>query len=151
MIQITKSGTEEYWIQLRNYKDERVRVTGEQSAKNGISVIQTCNRTVPRFIAVAGLEVSDLTGNCISASRNGDLVFAGMDIFHCGKGALELHETINILVANSLIHDNKMSGWTSAVDLYLCKSGYTVRGYSIWDNTDEDTTGAQGKGTELCG
>jgi parallel beta-helix repeat protein len=42
-----------------------------------------------------------------------------------------------------------MNGWTSAIDLYLCRDGNVVRGNYIWGNSDEDPRDSEGHGITM--
>ncbi|MGD9254093.1 MAG: choice-of-anchor Q domain-containing protein, partial [Holophagae bacterium] len=50
---------------------------------------------------------------------------------------------------------NHLEGWTSAVNLGVCKSGNVVRGNAIWGNTDEDPEERESEGhaiiMDTCG
>jgi hypothetical protein len=149
VLQLTTSGSAEAWIKFVAEPGETVAITGQGGAQHGIQIAETYDGSVrPRFISVEGFQVRDVPGNCV-AVNTADVVLRGLDLSGCGRGALELHSTARVTVESSRIHDNLMTGWTSAIDLYECLDGNVVRGNYIWANTDEDPRDSEGHGITM--
>jgi hypothetical protein len=146
VLQVVNSGTSTAWIRFRAFPGEKVVISGGGGAYHGIQIIRTYDGRVPSYVSVQGFEVNGFQGNCIYVKRTADVTLAGLDIRGCSRGAVELHETARVTLEDSRIHDNGLTGWTSAVDLYLCRQGNVVRRNRIWANTDLDSRESEGHG-----
>jgi hypothetical protein len=146
VLQVVNSGTSTAWIRFRAFPEEKVVISGGGGAYHGIQIIRTYDGRVPSYVSVQGFEVNGFQGNCIYVRQTADVTLAGLDIRGCSRGAVELHETARVTLEDSRIHDNGLTGWTSAVDLYLCRQGNVVRRNRIWANTDLDSRESEGHG-----
>lgn len=149
VFEVVNSGTSDAWITYRAFPGEKVVVSGSGGVSHGIGVLQDRNfGELPRFIRIEGFEVSNFgpDGFCVWVRSTSDVVISNMDIHDCTLGAVELHDTARVTVENSSVHDNAMSGWTSAVDLYKCRENNVVRGNRIWNNSDTDAAETEGHG-----
>ena len=52
-------------------------------------------------------------------------------------------------VEGSRVHDSRLTGWTSAIDLYECGDGHVLRGNRIWANRDGDPRRSEGHGLTM--
>jgi hypothetical protein len=149
VFEVVNSGTSTAWITFRAQPGEQVTISGDAGVAHGIGVLQDRNFGVqPRFITIEGFEVRDFgpDGFCTWVRSTSDVVLKNLDVHGCTLGAMELHDTARVTVEDSRIHDNAMSGWTSAVDLYKCREDNVVRGNRIWNNTDTDAAESEGHG-----
>ncbi len=149
VFEVVNSGTSSAWIKFRSLPGEKVIISGNGGVSHGIGVLQNRNfGEKPRFISLQGFEVRDFgpEGFCTWVRSTSDVVLKDLDIHGCSLGAVELHDTARVTVEDSRIHDNPMSGWTSAVDLYRCREGHIIRRNLIWNNTDTDPAESEGHG-----
>jgi serralysin len=146
VLQVVNSGTSSAWIRFRAFPGEKVVISGSGGARNGIQIRRTYDGRVPSYVSVQGFEVNGFQGYCLSVNQTADVIFTGLDIHGCSRGAVELHETARVTLEDSRIHDNGLTGWTSAVDLYRCRQGNVVRRNRIWANTDLDSRETEGHG-----
>jgi hypothetical protein len=152
VLEATNRGTSSAPIVFRANPGENVVVSGDGGTDHGIGVNQNRNfGTQPRFIVIDGFEVRDFgtRGFCTWVRTTSDVVLRNLDVHGCRLGAVELHDTSRVTVENSSIHDNPMSGYTSAVDLYRCRAGNIVRNNRIWNNTDTDSNESEGHGVVM--
>jgi hypothetical protein len=101
---------------------------------------------LPSYVSVEGFEVNGFQGNCIYLNQVSDVILSGMDVYGCSRGAVELHDTARVTLEDSDIHNNGLTGWTSAVDLYRCRQDNVIRRNRIWANTDLDSRNTEGHG-----
>lgn len=149
VFEIVNSGTSSAWIKFRASPGEKVIISGNSGVSHGIGVLQNRNfGEKPRFISIEGFEVRDFgpEGFCTWVRSTSDVVLKNLDVHGCSLGAVELHDTARVTVEDSRIHDNPMSGWTSAVDLYRCREGHIIRRNLIWGNTDTNSAESEGHG-----
>lgn len=149
VFEVVNSGTSSDWIKFRSLPGEKVVISGDDGVAHGIGVLQNRNfGEKPRFISIEGFEVRDFgpEGFCTWVRSTSDIVLRDLDVHGCSLGAVELHDTARVTVEDSLIHDNPMSGWTSAVDLYQCREGHIIRRNRIWGNTDTHSAESEGHG-----
>ena len=120
--------------------EQAVIAPGSGGAAHGIVAK---NGTQPFHVEVSGFKVTGFAqGNCVGIKKASQVVLGGLEVTGCtGSGAVELHETGDVTLEKCRIHDNATNGWTSPVDLYLCKKGNVVRGNWIHDNQDAPTAG----------
>jgi hypothetical protein len=149
VLQVVNSGTSSAWIRFRVFPGEKVVVSSDGGAYHGIQIIRTWDGKVPSYVSVQGFEVTGFQGNCLSVKQTADIILTDLDIHACSQGAVELHETARVTLEDSGIHDNGLTGWTSAVDLYLCRQGNVVRRNRIWANTDLDSRESEGHGVTM--
>ncbi|MEN8166333.1 MAG: right-handed parallel beta-helix repeat-containing protein [Pseudomonadota bacterium] len=149
VFEVVNSGTSTDWITFRALPGETVVISGDGGVAHGIGVLQNRNfGEKPQFIAIEGFEVRDFgpEGFCTWVRSTSDVVLRDLDVHGCSLGAVELHDTARVTVEDSRIHDNPMSGWTSAVDLYRCREGHIIRRNLIWGNTDTNEAESEGHG-----
>ena len=146
VLQVVNSGTSSAWIRFRALPGEKVVISGSGGAYHGIQIIRTHDGKVPSYVSVQGFEVNSFQGNCLYVKQTTDVTLTDLDIRGCGQGAVELHGTARVTLEDSRIHDNGLAGWTSPVDLYLCREDNIVRRNRIWGNTDLDPRETEGHG-----
>jgi hypothetical protein len=149
VFEVVNSGTSTAWIKFRASPGEKVVISGDGGVLHGIVVRQNQNSgQKPRYVSIEGFEVRGFgpEGFCTWVRSTSDVVLRNLDVHGCSLGAVELHDTARVTVENSRIHDNPMSGWTSAVDLYQCREGNIVRRNHIWNNTDTHSAESEGHG-----
>jgi len=173
VLEVRTTGTADAWIRFLAEPGEPVRIRPGGEAKQGISIgVPKSERekegraasegsepavdagdlpelVAPRFIEIAGFEVSGAANNCVEVKRTSDVVLRDLDVSRCGSGAIEMHQTERVALLSSRIHDNRLAGWTSAVDLFLCGEGHVVRGNRIWSNRDADERRSEGHGITM--
>jgi len=149
VFEVVNSGTSSAWIKFRSVPGETVVISGQGGVAHGIGVLQNRNfGEKPRFISIEGFEVRDFgpEGFCTWVRSTSDVVLRDLDVHGCTLGAVELHDTARVTVEDSRIHDNPMSGWTSAVDLYRCREDHIIRRNLIWGNSDTHSAESEGHG-----
>jgi parallel beta-helix repeat protein len=147
---VAVTGTSDAWIRFMAAQGEQVEISGQGGATHGVQVIETYDGSVvPRFIEIRGFYIHDIPSNCVQVKDTTDVVLRQLETTNCAGGAVELHRTAWVTLESSLIHDNHMDGWTSAVDLYLCYDGNVVRGNFIWGNFDADPRDTEGHGITM--
>jgi len=150
VLQVTVGGRPDAWISYRAMRGETVRIVPTGGTKQGISIRQPVeNGMRPRFIEVSGFTVRDAEKNCVEVKDTADVIVRDLELSGCGSGALELHRTARVTVEANRIHDNRLAGWTSALDLFLCGPGHVVRGNRIWSNRDADERRSEGHGITM--
>ena len=146
VLQVVVSGTANARIRFEAFTDETVLITGDGGAVHGIQVIRTFDNIVPRYVDIQGFEIRDFSNNCISVRNTNDVNLTDLDISGCASHSVAFETVARVTLENSRIHDNPLSGWTSAVDLWKCLDGNIVRGNMIWANTDEHSAESEGHG-----
>ncbi|MGB5551688.1 MAG: right-handed parallel beta-helix repeat-containing protein [Thermoanaerobaculia bacterium] len=150
VLQVVVSGTAAQPIRFEAEPDEVVRLSAAGGAFHGVQILETYDGSVvPRFIELAGFEVSGFPGNCVAVKDTSDVVLEDLEITACTGGAIELHRSARVTVADCRVHHNPLGGWTSAIDLYLCKHGNVVRRNFVWANTDTDSRESEGHGLTM--
>lgn len=149
VLQVVVSGRSDAWIRFVAMAGEEVIIEPQGAALHGVQVIETYDGIVPRYIEIAGFTIKNATNNCVAVKKTSHVVLRDLDVSGCQQGAVELHESSDVTLEGSRIHDNALGGFTSAVDLYLCKAGNIVRGNQIWNNTDEDIRESEGHGITM--
>ena len=150
VLQIVVSGSPSEWIVFQATPGETVVISGAGGATHGVQAIETWDNSVqPQYVRISGFYVRDFPGNCVAVKDTSDITLQTLDITGCQGGAVELHNTARVAVEASRVYNNPMNGWTSAIDLYLCRDGNVVRGNYIWGNTDEDPRDSEGHGITM--
>jgi hypothetical protein len=150
VLQVTVSGKPDAWIRFRPETRETVRIAPAPPATQGISIKQPApGLPPPRFIEISGFEVRGAKKNCVEVKDTADVVLRDLDVSECESGAVELHRTARVTVEGNRVHDSRLTGWTSAVDLYECGDGHVVRGNRIWANRDGDPRRTEGHGLTM--
>jgi parallel beta-helix repeat protein len=135
VLQLRKAGTAAQWIRFVAEPGEAVILEGTSAAIIGIRII-TVSGVVPAFNEVQGFQIRKFTLDCVSYDGIPDIRLTGLDVNQCGRQAMALHRAQRVTLRGSSIHDNNTNGWTSAVDLYLCRDGNLISGNKIWNNSD---------------
>ena len=150
VLQLIRPGTALQWIRFVAEPGETVILEGSASASTGVR-IRPINNVPPSFNEVRGFVIRKFTRNCVSYQNVPDIRIASVDVGQCGSGAVELHGAQRVTLQNSNIHDNVTSGWTSAVDLYLCREGNLISSNRIWNNADNspDNPDTEGHGITM--
>jgi parallel beta-helix repeat protein len=150
VLQVVTSGTADAPIRFTAYGDGEVILDGSGGATHGVYLGVTYDGSqAPRYVEVEGMTIRDLPGNCVAVKSTSDVTFRDLEVTGCVRGAVEFHETTRATLEYSRVYDHPMDGFTSAVDLYLCKDGNVVRGNRIWGNTDEDPHESEGHGITM--
>jgi len=150
VLQIVVSGTAAQPIRFQAQPDELVRLSAAGGAFHGVQIIETYDGSVvPRFVELAGFEIRGFPGNCVAVKDTSDVVLEDLDVTACTGGAIELHRTARTTVEDCRVHHNPLGGWTSAIDLYLCKDANVVRRNFVWANTDTDSRESEGHGLTM--
>lgn len=134
-------------VRFTAHQGESVRIIPRGNAVHGISIGPNYNGSAhPKNIKISGFEVSGASHNCVEVFNTSDVELSNLDVHGCGNGSMELHGTSRITVQSSAIHDNRLAGYTSAIDLYQCGEGNVVRGNRIWNNSDGHSATTEGHG-----
>ncbi len=150
VLQVTASGLADDWIRYRAEPREQVQIVPSGPEMQGISIKQPAiGQPRPRFIEISGFQVRGAKKNCVEVKDTADIILRDLEISDCGSGAVELHRTARVTLEASRIHDNRLGGWTSAVDLYECGDGHVVRGNRVWSNRDVDPRRTEGHGLTM--
>ena len=150
VLQLVSSGLQDAPIRFVAEPGEVVRLTADGGAVHGLQIQPTWdNSVVPRFVEIAGFDISGFANDCVKVANTSDVRLWGLEVHHCNGGAIELHGSSRIVLEHSAVHDNPTHESTSAVDLYLCLDGNVVRGNFIWANTDEDAADTEGHGITM--
>ena len=148
VLQLIKPGTSTAWIRFIAEPGETVVMEGTSSATIGVRGI-AFNGVQPSFNEVSGFRIRKFSRDCIAYDSVPDVRFSRLDVTQCGRAAVMLRGATRVTFEKSAVHDNNTTGWTSAVDLYLCKSGNVVRGNRIWNNSDSPVGQSDSEGHGL--
>ncbi len=150
VLQVVSSGTPTEWIVFQAVPEEQAIISGTGGATHGVQAIETWDNSVqPQYVQISGFQIRDFPGNCVAVKDTSDITLSSLEITGCQGGAVELHNTAQVTVESSQVYANPLSGWTSAIDLYLCRDGNVVRGNFIWGNSDEDPRDSEGHGITM--
>jgi hypothetical protein len=150
VLQLVTPGTQTSPIVFQSYPGEDVVLQGgAPGVSHGLSI----KYLAPGFVTVDGFHVRDFPVDCLHVIDSTDVTLLHLDLTGCAGGAAELHGTQRVTLAYSQIHDNKLGGFTSAIDLYLCKDQNVIRGNRVWANQDVDSHQTEGHGLTMdtCG
>jgi parallel beta-helix repeat protein len=154
VLQVVVTGHPNAWIRYRAAKGETVRILPDGDAMNGVRIAPIAGRGVtPSYIEVSGFQIHNAPRNGIVVRDGTNIVLKNLDITGSQSGSVELSNTANLLLESSSIYENPLGGFTSAVDLFECKSGNIIRGNRIWSNRDTDPNQTEGHGIimDFCG
>jgi parallel beta-helix repeat protein len=115
---------------------ETVILEGTSSASIGVRIV-SFSGVYPSFNEVSGFQIRKYSKDCVSYDSVPDIRLVGLDITQCGRQSAVLHRAQRVTLEQSRIHDSNTDGWTSAIDLYLCKDGNIIRGNTVWNNSDQ--------------
>jgi hypothetical protein len=115
---------------------ETVILEGTSSASIGVRIV-SFSGVYPSFNEVSGFQIRKFSKDCVSYDSVPDIRLVGLDITQCGRQSAVLHRAQRVTLEQSRIHDSNTDGWTSAIDLYLCKDGNIIRGNTVWNNSDQ--------------
>ncbi|MEZ4657970.1 MAG: right-handed parallel beta-helix repeat-containing protein [Caldilineaceae bacterium] len=146
VLQVVAAGRADAWIRFVAEPGEQVRITGEGGALYGVFIRETHTGVIPNYIAVEGFEVSDFPINCVTVRKTSDVIIRGLDVSGCASGSMGILEAKRVTVEYNKIHDNALSGYTSAISVWHCGAGNVVRGNLIWNNVDVDAHETEGHG-----
>lgn len=146
VLQVVVAGRPDAWIRFVAEPGERVRITGDGGALYGIFIRVTHTGVTPSYISMEGFEVSDFEINCVTVRKTSDVVIRGLDVTGCASGSMGILESARVTVEYNKIHDNALSGYTSAISVWHCGAGNVVRGNLIWNNSDTDSHETEGHG-----
>ena len=146
VLQVVVAGRSDAWIRYVAEPGERVRITGNGGALYGIFIRETYTGVIPNYISIEGFEVSDFAVNCVTVRKTSDVIIRGLDVSGCASGSMGILESKRVTVEYNKIHDNALSGYTSAVSVWHCGVGNVVRGNLIWNNVDVDSHETEGHG-----
>ena len=136
VLQLKTAGTTSQWIRFLAEQGERVILEGAGSATIGLRIV-AIGGGFPSFNEVSGFEIRKFGLDCVSYDNVPDIRLVGLDVSQCTRLSVGLHHAQRVTLEKSKIHDSNTNGWTSAVDLYLCKDGNIIRANTIWNNSDQ--------------
>jgi len=136
VLQLRKPGTASQWIRFVAEPGETVILEGTASATIGVRIVPFGN-VMPSFNEIQGFQIRKFSLDCVSYDSVPDIRLTGLDVNQCGRQSVALHGAKRATLRGSSIHDSNTNGWTSAIDLYLCKDGNLISGNRIWNNADD--------------
>ena len=136
VLQLKTAGTASQWIRFVAEPGERVILEGAGSATIGLRIV-AFGGGFPSFNEISGFEIRKFSLDCVSYDNVPDIRLIGLDVSQCTRLSVGIHHAQRVTLEKSKIHDSNTNGWTSAVDLYLCKDGNIIRGNTIWNNSDQ--------------
>ena len=136
VLQLRKPGTASQWIRFVAEPGETVILEGTASATIGVRIVAFGN-VMPSFNEIQGFQIRKFSLDCVSYDSVPDIRLTGLDVNQCGRQSVALHGAKRATLRGSSIHDSNTNGWTSAIDLYLCKDGNLISGNRIWNNADD--------------
>ena len=134
-LQLITAGSAGQWIRFVAEPNETAILQGGTGVVSGLQ-IKAVGGTLPSFNEISGFHIRNMSKNCVALNNVPDIRLINIEATGCGSGAVELHNAQRVTLEGSQIHDNNTSGWTSAIDLYLCKDGNVIRGNRVWSNSD---------------
>ncbi|HVK56785.1 MAG TPA: right-handed parallel beta-helix repeat-containing protein [Burkholderiales bacterium] len=147
VLQVVVTGDLNAWIRYQAVEGETVRVIPTGDAMNGVRIAPIAGRDVtPSYIEVSGFQIHNAPRNGVVVRDSENIVLRNLDITGSQSGSVELSNTANLLLEASSIHENPLGGFTSAVDLFECRSENVIRGNRIWSNRDTDPNQTEGHG-----
>ncbi|MEZ4707658.1 MAG: right-handed parallel beta-helix repeat-containing protein [Caldilineaceae bacterium] len=146
VLQVVAAGQPDAWIRFVAEPGEPVRITGAGGALYGVFIRETHTGVIPNYIAIEGFAVSDFPINCVTVRKTSDVIIRGLDVSGCASGSMGILESKRVTVEYNKIHDNALSGYTSAISVWHCGAGNVVRGNLIWNNVDVDAHETEGHG-----
>jgi parallel beta-helix repeat protein len=148
VLQLTRAGTSTAWIRYSAAPGETVVLEGSTSATIGVRAV-SINGVLPSFNEVSGFRIRKFSRDCIAYDTVPDVRFSRLDVTQCTRNAVMLRGATRVTFESNQVHDNNTNGWTSAVDLYLCRGGNVIRGNRIWNNADSSSGNPDSEGHGL--
>ena len=145
VLQLLKAGTSAQPIRFIGEAGEEVILEGTARSLYGVRIVAV-DGVLPVFNEVKGFTIRNFSQYCVGLDSVPDIKLVNLDVSKCGHGAVELHRAQRVSLIGSKIHDSVTTGWTSPVDLWLCKDGNLISGNIVWNNFDSPPSNADTEG-----
>ncbi len=133
VLQPIVSGRADAPITIRAAEGEKVTLSPQGNAQYGISLVPANGKEL-EHIKVSGLEIQGASNACVEVFKTSDVVLSNLDIHSCKNSSVEIEQSDRVTLESSHVHDNSLTGNTSAVDLYQCGKDNIIRGNKISGN-----------------
>lgn len=146
VLQIINAGLPGAPIVYRPADGEHVTLSGVLGAPIGISILRTFDGRAPSWVEVEGFTIQDFPQECVYVRSVQNVTLRRLDVHDCTGSSVKMQDTQSVTLDRSFIHDNPLGGYTSAIDVFQCRTNNVLSRNFVWNNTDEHVNDSEGHG-----